>query len=306
MDGKNADVTINCSGNITVNGDVLVSPGCRKASREDLDEIRELTDRIRLNPQDNEAVKKLIARYRNMIRGVVGNHFVQESQLDYLTHVAEETVWQVARSHELDELGFSLYLRRAIARQIERAICHEFLVYIPQEIRYRLWKLEQFIWNELGAGCGDAYRMQLDWTDSALRARAVEALKIDEDELDDLLSKLSLTGVDPLFTDDDNEEGEEGTASDKSHDLEDESSDVFEQVLKREMAKDLRKALSRHCTDRERRVLSMKYGLEDGKAKTFSEIGKQMGLSESNAKWIVGNALKKMRAEAPELHEYLS
>ena len=305
MKAKRANVTID--GNVTVNGNVTVGSGSGTASQRDLDEIRELTNRIRNNPQDNEATKKLIARYRNMIRRVVEDHFPQDSQRDYLNHVGEETVWRVARDHELDPLGFSRYLRRALKSRIERAICHEFVLYLPEEVRNTLcFKLEQIIWKELGAGFGDAYRAQLDWTDKDRRERAAQELRIDEKELDELLSALVLTGVDPLLTDDDNEEGEDGIASDKSFDLEDESADVYAQIEKSEMAKDLRKALSKHCTERERAVLSLKYGLEDGKGMTFSEIGELMGFSESNAKWIAGKALKKMKDKAPELHEYLS
>ncbi|MCR5789781.1 MAG: sigma-70 family RNA polymerase sigma factor [Lachnospiraceae bacterium] len=305
MKARRASVAI--KGNVTVNGNVTVGSGCGSASRRDLDEIRELTQRIRNNPQDNEATKKLIARYRNMIRRVVEDHFPQDSQRDYLNRVGEETAWRVARDHELEPLGFSCYLRRALKHRIERAICHEFLLYLPEEVRNTLcWKLEQFIWNELGAGFGDAYRAQLDWADKDRRSRATQELKIDEEKLDELLSALVLTGVDPLLTDDDNEEGEDGIASDKSFDLEDESADVYAQVEKSEMARDLRKALSKHCTERERAVLSLKYGLDDGKGKTYSEIGKLMGFSESNAKWIAGKALKKMEKKAPELREYLS
>ncbi len=305
MSAKRANVTIR--GNVTVNGDVTISSGHSAAARRDLDEIRNLINRIRNNPQDNEAAKKLIARYRNMIRRVVEDHFPQDSQRDYLTHVGEETVWRVARDHELDPVGFSNYLRRAMKSRIERAICHEFLLYLPEEVRNTLcFKLEQFIWNELGTGFGDAYRAQLDWTDKDRRKRAAQELKVDEEKLDELLSALVLTGVDPLLTDDDNEEGEDGIASDKSFDLEDENADVYAQVEKKELARDLRRALSKHCTDRERAVLSLKYGLEDGKGKTYGEIGKLMGFSESNAKWIAGKALKKMKDKAPELHEYLS
>ena len=309
MKAKEASVAIN--GNVTINGSVTVNGRRRGATDKELKEIQRLVLQIRNDPKDSEATEELIAKYRNLIRRVVSSHLAQRSQREYLEKVAEETIWEIAKGRDLDIEGFSNYIRRAMAKRIERAIAHEYLLYIPEEIRYKLWKLEQFIWNELGAGCGNAYRTQLDWTKER-RDKAMSVLETDEDELTDLLGWLVLTGVDPLLTEDDDDDGEEGGVSDKSFDLADENADVPGQVIRKELGKDLRMALDRFCTKEQVKALGLKYGLFGDPAMSYSKVGEELSrnakepVTKTDAKRIVRQALRSLRENAPELKEYLS
>ncbi|TAK30003.1 MAG: sigma-70 family RNA polymerase sigma factor [Chloroflexota bacterium] len=56
-------------------------------------------------------------------------------------------------------------------------------------------------------------------------------------------------------------------------------------------------------SDRERSVLRLRFGLDDGRAKTLEEIGETLGVSRERVRQIEGEALAKLRT--PELREKL-
>lgn len=56
-------------------------------------------------------------------------------------------------------------------------------------------------------------------------------------------------------------------------------------------------------SDRERSVLRLRFGLDDGRAKTLEEIGDTLGVSRERVRQIEGEALSKLRT--PELREKL-
>jgi RNA polymerase primary sigma factor len=56
-------------------------------------------------------------------------------------------------------------------------------------------------------------------------------------------------------------------------------------------------------SERERSVLRLRFGLDDGRAKTLEEIGETLGVSRERVRQIEGEALTKLRT--PELREKL-
>jgi RNA polymerase primary sigma factor len=52
--------------------------------------------------------------------------------------------------------------------------------------------------------------------------------------------------------------------------------------------------------DREKAILAMRFGLNDGVAKTLEEIGKVFGVTRERIRQIEGEALKKLRARMEE------
>ena len=53
--------------------------------------------------------------------------------------------------------------------------------------------------------------------------------------------------------------------------------------------------IDKNLTNLEKRVLTLKYGLEDGCQKTFEEISKELNISVSTVKGLETRALRKLR-----------
>lgn len=72
---------------------------------------------------------------------------------------------------------------------------------------------------------------------------------------------------------------------------------------------DLREAIRRVCNvldERERKILSLRFGLDDGEEKTLEEIGRQFNVTRERIRQIESKALKKLRhpARSRELEIY--
>ncbi len=69
---------------------------------------------------------------------------------------------------------------------------------------------------------------------------------------------------------------------------------------------DLARALE-HLSERERRILTLRYGLLDGERRTLDEVGKAMGMTRERARQIEAEALRRLRQPGvgQHLHDYL-
>ena len=74
------------------------------------------------------------------------------------------------------------------------------------------------------------------------------------------------------------------------------------QLLKEQVA-----TVLNSLTDRERRVLQLRFGLEDGRARTLEEIGKEFNLTRERIRQIEMQALRKLRhpSRSRKLRDYL-
>ena len=63
----------------------------------------------------------------------------------------------------------------------------------------------------------------------------------------------------------------------------------------RNILKERLKEISSILTDRERKILEMRFGLDDGKVKTLEEVGKEFGITRERVRQIQSKALEKMR-----------
>ena len=69
---------------------------------------------------------------------------------------------------------------------------------------------------------------------------------------------------------------------------------VEDTVIVRELRSYLDEALET-LSDRERQVLRMRFGLDDGECRTLEDIGQQFGVTRERIRQIEAKALKKMR-----------
>jgi RNA polymerase primary sigma factor len=67
-----------------------------------------------------------------------------------------------------------------------------------------------------------------------------------------------------------------------------------EQASRTMLERDIFKALS-ELPDRERTVLELRYGLNDGQRRTLEEVGRSLGITRERARQIEGEALRRLR-----------
>lgn len=77
---------------------------------------------------------------------------------------------------------------------------------------------------------------------------------------------------------------------------EQEQIDIVESMDKAEKIKDLSKMVEENLDSREKMIIRLRYGLNDGKEMTQREIGKQLGISRSYISRIEKKALGKLKA----------
>jgi RNA polymerase primary sigma factor len=60
-------------------------------------------------------------------------------------------------------------------------------------------------------------------------------------------------------------------------------------------------------TDREKRVLELRFGIEDGRPRTLEEVGKEFGVTRERIRQIEAKALRKLRhpSRSRKLKDYL-
>ena len=60
-------------------------------------------------------------------------------------------------------------------------------------------------------------------------------------------------------------------------------------------------------SQRERRVLQLRFGLEDGRSRTLEEVGREFGVTRERIRQIEAKALRKMRhpTRSKKLRDFL-
>ena len=90
------------------------------------------------------------------------------------------------------------------------------------------------------------------------------------------------------------ETGNDGTAL-SLMDVVGEDEDLAEQLSNREQLQQVRKLVDTCLTEQERQVISLRYGLPDGKPQRQREVAKLVGISRSYVSRIEKRALEKLR-----------
>jgi RNA polymerase primary sigma factor len=78
-----------------------------------------------------------------------------------------------------------------------------------------------------------------------------------------------------------------------------------DQVARRLLQDQVHQAL-KSLSRRERRVLELRFGFEDGHQRTLEEIGRVFGVSRERARQLESKAIRKLRHPARSLREYLA
>jgi len=89
--------------------------------------------------------------------------------------------------------------------------------------------------------------------------------------------------------------------------IEDEDSETPEQSATSQLLKEQVQSILSTLSDREQKIVKMRFGLENGKSHTLEEVGQEFAVTRERIRQIEAKALAKLRKhkDAKKLHEYL-
>ncbi|MFZ2545351.1 MAG: RNA polymerase sigma factor RpoD [Candidatus Saccharimonadales bacterium] len=90
--------------------------------------------------------------------------------------------------------------------------------------------------------------------------------------------------------------------------IEDEDTVTPEESATNQLLKEQVQAVLSTLSDREQKIIKMRFGLENGKSHTLEEVGQEFAVTRERIRQIEAKALAKLRKhkDAKKLHEYLS
>lgn len=90
--------------------------------------------------------------------------------------------------------------------------------------------------------------------------------------------------------------------------IEDEDSKTPEQSAAEQLLKEQVQAILSSLSDREQKIIKMRFGLENGKSHTLEEVGQEFAVTRERIRQIEAKALAKLRKhkDSKKLHEYLN
>ena len=90
--------------------------------------------------------------------------------------------------------------------------------------------------------------------------------------------------------------------------IEDEDSATPEESAASQLLKEQVQAILSTLSDREQKIIKMRFGLENGKSHTLEEVGQEFAVTRERIRQIVAKALAKLRKhkDSKKLHDYIS
>jgi RNA polymerase primary sigma factor len=132
-------------------------------------------------------------------------------------------------------------------------------------------------------------------------AEIAKEMEIDEAKVEHIMKiKQDISSLDASIRDDE----EESVLADF---IEDEDMVTPEQSASGQLLKEQVKDMLGALTDREQKILKLRFGLEDGKQHTLEEVGQEFSVTRERIRQIEAKALAKLRKhkDARKLHDYI-
>ena len=129
-----------------------------------------------------------------------------------------------------------------------------------------------------------------------------KAMELEVDKVEHIMKiKQDITSLDASIRDDE----EDSVLSDF---IEDEDTVTPEESATGQLLKEQVKDMLAALTDREQKIIKMRFGLDDGKSHTLEEVGQEFSVTRERIRQIEAKALAKLRKhrDAKKLHDYIS
>lgn len=232
----------------------------------------DISARHRLEEGNLRLVVSLAKHYTG--RGIPLLDLIQEGNMG-LMHAAEKYDY-------MKENRFSTYASWWIKEAMQRAIDRQAReIRVPVHVAENMKKVQRAA-NELRQELG---------RDASPKEIADRLGGRTEEEVKDILSyfQTPVSLETPI-----GENGEDSLGDMVENQTETTPEEAMDILVQKEEVKELLETLS----EREREVIRLRYGLEDGKAQTLEEIGGQLGVTRERVRQIEARAMEKLRKNA--------
>jgi RNA polymerase primary sigma factor len=128
-----------------------------------------------------------------------------------------------------------------------------------------------------------------------------QAMEIEVDKVEHIMKiKQDISSLDASIRDDEDD-------SVLADFIEDEDTVTPEQSATNQLLKEQVKDILSALTEREQKILKLRFGLEDGKQHTLEEVGQEFSVTRERIRQIEAKALAKLRKhrDAKKLHDYI-
>ena len=232
----------------------------------------DISARHRLEEGNLRLVVSLAKHYTG--RGIPLLDLIQEGNMG-LMHAAEKYDY-------MKENRFSTYASWWIKEAMQRAIDRQAReIRVPVHVADNMKKVQRAA-NELRQELG---------SDASPTETADRLAGRTEEEVKEILSyfQTPVSLETPI-----GENGEDSLGDMVENQTETTPEEAMDILVQKEEVKELLETLS----EREREVIRLRYGLEDGKAQTLEEIGGQLGVTRERVRQIEARAMEKLRKNA--------
>lgn len=262
--------------------------------RQYLQEIREFP---RLTPEeerelarqcaqgDEEAIRRMVTSNLRLVVSVAREYAGRGVAL--LDLIQEGSIGLIAAARKFDytlDYRFSTYATKWIRRGVTRSLMnHAAAIRVPLHTLERIRKVEAAK-AELQKETGEAPTpAQIAGRTGYPESKVLELLHLNPE----------ICSLDAFLGD-----GEKSTLGDLVEDIQ--VQEPEEALVRRELEQLLHTLLSA-LNERQRRVLRLHFGLEDGKDHSLEEIGKMLGISKERARQIEHQAMEKLLAQGTSM-----